>query len=295
MGFRRNDEGEAGMTEESMSTSFADFLGNEHAAFALELAREAGAMLAEAFRSPDLRAGNKGADTGGFDPVTAADKAGEELLRARIATRYPAHGIIGEEFGAENEAAEFVWVLDPIDGTRAFLCGLPTWTTLIALLHEGRPVLGLIHQPLAPFTVVGDGESCWQMWGAGAADARPARVRATTRLEEALAGTTLPIYYDREEKRAFLEAMMKRARHVHFDADAMFYAQVAAGRMDVAFDTGLARHDAAVLSPILRGAGGVFTDWQGNEAPESGDVIASAGSALHEQVLALVREAGAGG
>ncbi len=276
-----------------MSTSFADFLGNEHAAFALELAREAGALLAEAFRAPELAADNKEAEAEGFDPVTAADKAGEELLRARIAARYPLHGIIGEEFGAENENAEFVWVLDPIDGTRAFLCGLPTWTVLIALLHGGRPVLGLIHQPLISFSVIGDDDTCWRILGEGAADARPAKVRATARLEEALAGTTLPIYYDTEGKRAFLEAMMRKARHVQFDADAMFYALVAAGRMDVAFDTGLARHDAAVLSPIIRGAGGVFSDWWGNEAPESGDVIASTSPTLHEQVLTLMREAGA--
>ncbi len=276
-----------------MSMSFVDFLANEHADFALALAREAGAVLAEAFRAADLVAENKEAGTGGFDPVTAADRAAEELLRARIAERYPAHGVIGEEFGSEKEDAEFVWVLDPIDGTRAFLCGLPTWTTLIALLHEGRPVLGLVHQPLIPFSVIGDGGSCWHVFGEGRGDARRARVGGTTRLEEALAGTTLPALYDKARKRAFLEAMMARARHVHFDADAMFYALVASGRMDVAFDTGLARHDAAVIAPIISGAGGVFTDWHGNESPQGGDVISSATPVLHEQVLALARETGA--
>ena len=179
-------------------------------------------------------------------------------------------------------------MLDPIDGTRAFLCGLPTWTVLVALLREGRPALGLIHQPVMDFTVIGDGASCWRLHGD---DAAPARARSTERLEKALCGTTLPKLYDTPRKETFLRAAIARARHVQFDGDALFYAQVACGRMDAAFDAGLALYDAAALAPVITGAGGVFTDWNGAPAPLGGDVLAAATPALHAALLRLLEEA----
>ena len=261
---------------------------DERAGLALTLAAESGRLLTKAFWR-GAAASSKRQD--GFDPVTAADRAAERLLRARIRAAFPQDGLVGEEFGGEEEEAEYVWVLDPIDGTRAFVCGLPGWTTLIALLRRGTPVLGLIHQPLMDMVVIGNGAGCWRLAGGRV---ERVRVRATSRLEEALAGTTLPHLYDTAEKRRFLQAMTRRSRHLQFDGDALFYAMVACGRMDVAFDTGLAPHDAAVLAPIIEGAGGVFSDWRGAVRPASGDVLACATPALQREVLQLLRQAGAG-
>ena len=270
-----------------MSRSFNDLVQDARAGLALRLAREAGALLRRAFFEA-VQAADKGAAGGkGFDPVTAADRAAEEQMRAILHAEAPRDGIIGEEFGEEAAGAEHVWVLDPIDGTRAFLCGLPTWTVLVALLREGRPVLGVIHQPVMDLTVIGDGASCWRLHGN---DATPARVRPTERLEEALCGTTLPKLYDTPHREEFLRAVMARARHVQFDADALFYAQLACGRMDAAFDTGLALYDAAALAPVITGAGGVFTGWDGTPAPLGGDVLATASEALHATMLRLLQE-----
>lgn len=259
-------------------------VSNARAKLALALAEESGRLLTAAFWDGAVATSKK---EDAFDPVTEADRAAEQLLRQRITEAFPEDGLRGEEFTDEREDAEYVWLLDPIDGTRAFVCGLPGWTTLIALLHEGTPVLGLIHEPLTGLMIIGDGHMCWRR-----AQGRFFQVhtRATTRLEEALAGTTLPhLYQESAAKRRFLEAMMQRVRHLHFDGDALFYAMVASGRMDIAFDTGLAPHDAAVLVPIIEGAGGVFCDWQGRPRPEAGDVLACATPALQRQVLALLQ------
>ena len=257
----------------------------ERAGLALALAEECGRLLREAFWR-GAAAASKQDDA--FDPVTEADRAAERLMRERIAEVFPGDGVRGEEFGADRAEAEYVWSLDPIDGTRAFVCGLPGWTTLIALLREGTPVLGLIHEPLTELTVIGDGRSCWRL---AQGRIERARVRPTTRLAEALAGTTLPhLYLEVPGKRRFLEAMLARARHVQFDGDALFYAMVASGRMDIAFDTGLAPHDAAVLAPIIEGAGGVFSDWQGRARPGAGEVLACATPELHQEVLALLND-----
>ena len=270
-----------------MSQSFDDLLDDPRASLALRLVRESGALLREAFFGA-VEAADKGERTGkGYDPVTAADRAAEERMRALLRAEMPGDGVIGEEFGEDDAGAGHVWVIDPIDGTRAFLCGLPTWTVLVALLREGRPALGLIHQPVMDFTVIGNGESCWRLRGT---DATPARVRPTEKLEKALCGTTLPKLYDSPRKKGFLRAVTARARHVQFDADALFYAQVACGRMDAAFDTGLALYDTAALAPVITGAGGGFTDWRGNPAPTGGDVLAAATPELQAALLRLLDE-----
>ncbi len=266
----------------SMTTLPPALAADDRARLALALAAESGRLLTEAFWRDVAAASKRG---NAFDPVTAADEAAERLLRRRIAEAFPRDGLLGEEFGGEHAGAEYVWVLDPVDGTRAFVCGMPGWTTLIALKRHGTPILGLIHQPLIGLLVIGNGRNCWRM---ARGRVEPVRTRSTTRLQDALAGTTLPHLYDTAEKRAFLRAMTRRARHVQFDGDALFYANVACGRMDVAFDTGLAPHDAAALAPIIEGAGGVFSDWRGNRNPVSGDVLACATPELQRQVLALL-------
>lgn len=258
------------------------------ATLALALAGESGRLLTEAFWR-GVAANSKREDT--FDPVSAADRAAERLLRQRIRAAFPQDGLLGEEFGSEREDAEHVWVLDPIDGTRAFVCGLPGWTTLIALLRGKVPVLGLVHQPLTGLTVIGNGQACWRIVNGSV---ERVHVRTTSRLENALAGTTLPhLYLNDSARRRFLLALVERARHVQFDGDALFYAMVACGRMDIAFDTGLAPHDAAALAPIIEGAGGIFSDWQGQARPTAGNVLACASAELHREMLALVHQTGA--
>ena len=261
---------------------------NERARLALAMARESGRLLTTAFWHGATTENKR---QGSYDPVTEADRAAERLLRKRIKAAFPQDGLLGEEFGGEAENAEYVWVLDPIDGTRSFVCGLPGWTTLIAVLHEETPVLGLVHHPLTEMTVIGDGHSCWRIVNGSV---ERVRTRATTRLADALAGTTLPhLYLEDPGGRRFLETMMRRARHVQFDGDALFYAMVACGRMDVAFDTGLAPHDAAALAPIIEGAGGMFSSWQGRARPSAGNVLACASAELHREILELLRQTGA--
>jgi len=267
---------------------------DQHLAFALELARAPQEALLRAFAG-QVRAQNKAGEDEAFDPVTSADKDAESLMRGLIRARYPEHGILGEEFGADETGRDFVWVLDPIDGTRAFLCGLPGWTTLVALLHEGRPVAGVIHAPVMDLTLAGDGETCWRIWRG---ERTRAKVSATTALQRALAGTTLPRLYDTPARACFLKAVQGAARHVQFDADALFYALLASGRMDLVFDTQLAPYDAAALIPVVLGAGGVLTDWQGR-APrlsltdEKLNLLAAATTGLHAQALKLLAQCGA--
>ncbi len=278
-----------------MADSFSELTSDSRTALALELARAAARIVVPAFFGDggEVSAADKnaGATDASFDPVTAADRAAERVMREMINRAFPADAIIGEEFGpGGSDAAEWQWLLDPIDGTRAFLCGLPGFTTLIALLHDGAPVLGLINDPLLDTTTIGNGTHCWRLRGS---DVRHVRVSATIHLGDALAGTTLPRLYDTPGKRAFLDAVQQRARHVQFDGDASFYAALAQGRMDIAFDTGLKPFDAAALIPVVRGAGGIISGWHGETAAPGGDIIACATPALHEQMLALLEETGA--
>ena len=274
---------------------FTDMLKDARARLALRLARETGALLLRAFRE-GVNARNKLAGAGkagaaGFDPVTAADGQAEALMRGLIAKHFANDAILGEEQGETAGGSGWTWVLDPIDGTRAFLCGVPTWTTLIALLRDGVPVMGIIHAPVMKLLVMGNNAACWQVEDDAA---RRARARDTTELSAALAGTTLPrLYWKEPGKRALLETLQERARHVQFDADALFYALLATGRMDVALDTGLQPHDAAALIPVVRGAGGVISDWRGRKQVMGGDIVAAASARLHDQLLELIAQSGA--
>ncbi|GEM_PF-33827 len=285
-----------GRMETVMSDCLNDVLRDTRAALALRLAGQAGQMLVHAFwRGSTVDSKRNAAKGLADDPVSAADRAAERLMRENIAEAFPDDGILGEEFGASPQAGSgHVWVLDPIDGTRSFICGLPGWTVLIALLREEMPVLGLVHEPLSGMTIIGNGSRCWRLLHGRVEDAEQVRVRKTVRLEQAFCGTTLPRLYDTPGRSALLQALQQRARHVQFDADALFYAALAQGRLDVALDTRLALHDAAALVPIVRGAGGIISDWCGRQAALPGsDIIACATPALHEQMLALLEETGA--
>ncbi len=251
---------------------------------ALALTRRAAEILTPLFARPQ-EARDKARGKGDFDPVTEADRAAERAMREMLARARPAHGVRGEEMEDTEGEGPFTWMLDPIDGTWSFICGLPTWMTLVALLFEGRPLLGAAAQPVTGEIFLGSPRGAWKVTAAGRA---PLRTRTTASLSQALAGTTLPQLFTSERERRALAALRGGVRQLRHDADGMFYAMVAAGRMDIAFDTRLKPVDIAALIPIVRGAGGEITDWEGRPAPLGGQVIAAGSRALLDQALACM-------
>ena len=244
--------------------------------FLKELALQSGEFIRPHFANPSLSVEFKS----DHSPVTAADRGAEELLRRLIAKKFPAHGIIGEELGNDRPDAEFVWVLDPIDGTKSFITGVPLWGTLIALLHQGQPVLGAIHQPILQQLMIGDGV-------ATTLNDRPVRVRNCARIEEATLLTSDPLNPAKYQNGAAYEALTQRARLVRTWGDCYGYLLLAAGWADVAMDPIMNPWDIAALVPVVRGAGGVISDWRGGEAyPAESTVAASPG--LHAQVIAAL-------
>ncbi len=223
-----------------------------------------------------------------FDPVTEADKGAERAIRALIHEQLPTHGIIGEEYGAENENAEFVWVLDPVDGTRAFISGLPVWTTLIGLRCSGRPVLGIIAQPFLREVFLGSPHGSRLV---GPIGETPLRVRTCTALEDAVIATTDPFLFRGTEVAAF-DSLRRASKLVRYGCDAYAFAMVAQGTMDIALETGLKPWDIEAIIPVIENAGGVVTDWHGRAVgPEAGQVIAAASPTLIEQALEHLRPA----
>ncbi len=256
----------------------------ELAAFARELVRCAGEIITPMFHDlPAIR--DKSAAGEAFDPVTRADIAAEARIREMIAARYPDHGIRGEELPDKPAKGPFTWIIDPIDGTRAFVYGLPVWMTLAALLHDGRPLIGAARQPVVDETYLGTPEGAWLFAGGRK---RRLQTRKERKLSRAMAGTTLPeIFVSPAQERA-LAAMQNKTLQLRFDADAYFYALLAAGRIDIAFDTGLNIFDIAAMIPIVRGAGGVITGWNGDENTLEGDLLAAATPQLHAQALSAI-------
>src|SRR5687767_12085213 len=171
--------------------------------FMTELARDSGDFIRPLFRQRSVAVETKADQT----PVTIADRGAEQLMRARIAKRFPEHGIIGEEFGSERADAEFVWMLDPVDGTKSFITGVPLWGTLIALLHQGQPVLGCIHQPVLDQLLLGDGTKT-------TLNGRTARCRPTTRVEDATLLTSDPMNPAKHQNGAAYDVLQNRAKLV---------------------------------------------------------------------------------
>jgi myo-inositol-1(or 4)-monophosphatase len=245
--------------------------------FIADLARESGDFIRPLYRQPGLAVDTKS----DASPVTAADRGAEEILRARIAQKFPDHGLIGEEFGNERADAELVWVLDPIDGTKSFITGVPLWGTLIALLHRGQPVLGCIHQPILGQLMIGD--------AAGTTlNGAPVRCRATAGLEAATLLTSDPLNPAKYQNGAAYDALQRRARLVRTWGDCYGYLLVASGWADVCLDPIMNPWDIAAVVPIIRGAGGVVTDWRGGPAYPAESTVASATPALHAEVLAVL-------
>lgn len=243
----------------------------DFAAFAETLADAArGVTLGAVDRAPE----NKN-DDGTFDPVTAADREVERVIRALIEQAFPDHGIAGEEFGVKHGAGRYVWSLDPIDGTRAFICGLPSWTTLIALLDQGQPVVGLIDAPALDERYLGY---------AGAAGLKASECRS---LNEARASTTDPYLFAGTEAESF-ERLRRTARLTRYGYDAYAYARLAAGSIDLVAESGLKPHDYNALIPVVRAAGGVIGNWRGEDDFSDGQVLAAATPELFEEAVGVL-------
>lgn len=243
-------------------------------AFADTLADAARGVILPFFRADHVieSKAQRANDPDKFDPVTEADKAAEAAMRALIEARYPTHGILGEEFAHKPAQSPFTWILDPIDGTRAFISGLPLWGVLIALAHEGRPVLGVIDQPY-----IGERFSGWTLGTPGAQlvtrdSVRPLKTRACASLNEAKLATTDQRLFRGAEDNAFA-AVRDAAKLTRYGCDCYAYAMVALGTLDIVIESGLAPWDVAALQPVLEGAGGALTDWAGKPLHESANLL----------------------
>ena len=239
--------------------------------FLIELNRAAAAAILPLFRG-DHGLTNKLSD--GFDPVTEADKGAERAIRALITEHYPDHGVIGEEYGEDRPEAEFVWVLDPVDGTRAFIAGLPLWCTLIGLRHQGVPVLGSIGQSYLDELYIGHAGGS-RLIGRG--DVRPLKVRACATLAHAVIATTDPDSCFTDPERDAWRNVRAGSRLARLGCDAYAYAMVAAGTLDLVVEAGLKSWDIEAAIPVIAGAGGITTDWRGDPVGQVGGQIAIAG------------------
>lgn len=257
----------------------------EYELFAVELACEAACVSLPYFRGA-YEESDKGGP-GAFDPVTQADQEAEAAIRTLISARYPDHGVIGEEYGEDRPEADHVWILDPIDGTRAFISGLPLWTNLIALRTEGRPTVGVIGQPCLNEIFLG-GPSGARLLKAGAET--PLAVRKCASLNDAVIATTDPVLFNGAELGAWTQ-VRAAARLARLGCDAYAFAMVAAGRIDLVADTGLKLWDWAALVPVIEAAGGQVTNWRGEAPDGNGQILAVGDGAIREQALVTMRRA----
>jgi len=255
----------------------------DFAAFVDELADASGEALLPFFRTT-LAVEDKSRG-GAFDPVTAADRAAEGAMRALIRRTFPEHGVIGEEFGSERTNAEYVWVLDPIDGTKSFIAGMPAWGTLIALTRFGEPVYGMMHQPFTRERFTGDGGATRYR---GPAGNRDLRVRACKDLGDALLFTTSPLLMNDADRDLFAR-VERTVRLSRYGGDCYAYCMLAAGHVDLVIETELKPHDVIPLIPIVAGAGGIITTWEGGAAERGGRVVVAGDRRVHEAAIALLR------
>lgn len=245
-------------------------------AFLEKLAMASGEVIRTYYAAADLEVELKGDRS----PVTQADREGEAVMRDLIGKHYPQHGVVGEEFGTENDGAEFVWVLDPIDGTISFASGCPLFGTLIGLLHDGKPVLGAIHQPILGQLCIGD--------NAGTTlNGRAVRLRPCERLDDAILLATDLRNIERHQDLERFEELRQRTRLFRTWGDCYGYLLLASGGGDVMLDPIMNPWDLLPLIPVIRGAGGVITTWAGEDATEGASCVA-ANETLHPQVIKLL-------
>jgi histidinol-phosphatase len=249
--------------------------------FVDQLATVSGDTILPFFRTA-LAVENKKA--GGFDPVTAADRAAEQTMRALIRKQFPDHGILGEEYGSERTDAEYVWVLDPIDGTKSFISGMVAWGTLIGLMRFGEPVFGLMHQPFTRERFSGDGGAARYR---GPAGNRELRVRECASLADALLSTTSPLLMN-EADRAVFGKVENEVRLSRYGGDCYAYCMLAAGQIDLIIETEVKPYDIVPLIPIIAGAGGIVTTWENGPAQEAGRIVVAGDRRVHQAALEIL-------
>jgi histidinol phosphatase-like enzyme (inositol monophosphatase family) len=222
----------------------------------------------------------------GFDPVTAADRDAETAIRDVLATRFPEHGIIGEEWDAKGSAGAYDWIVDPIDGTRAYISGVPVWGTLIGLLHKGRAVAGLMTQPFTDETYFGlDGASFYTHGGIET----KIRTSTVTELRHAKMTATSPDIFEQAGTVAAFQRLRAATLQTRWGLDCYGYCLLAAGHIDLVCESSLKNVDIAPLIPIIENAGGVVTNWDGGPAEAGGNCVAAATPELHEAALKVLR------
>ena len=261
-----------------MSDAYTSSMTREFVAFANQLADAAGEIVRRYFRQP-VNTSQKADGS----PVTGADRAIEGIIRERIEAAYPNHGVLGEEFGPHQVDADFVWVIDPIDGTKAFISGVPLFGTLIGLVQHGHPVLGVIDQAVM-------GERWLGADGTGTTlNGQAVRTRPCVAMGEAVLFTTGPDLYGGDDARAF-QRLAGAARWTRYSADCYAFGLLASGFIDLAAEASLKPHDYCALVPIVANAGGVISDWRG--APlgldSDGRILAAGDADRHAEALAML-------
>jgi histidinol-phosphatase len=250
-------------------------------AMAHALADKAGAVILPHFRSGGA-VDHKGGDA--FDPVTAADREAETAIREALAAAYPSHGIIGEEFGTLEAESDYCWIVDPIDGTRAFILGQPLWGTLIGLTQGGTPLLGLMDQPFTRERFwSGEREVYFRRDG----ETKIIRTRPCSSLAEAIVTSTAPdMFAGKDGERS--ERLTRAVRLRRFGGDCYNYCLVALGHIDLVVETGLKPFDILPLIPIIERAGGVVSTWDGGDPRDGGRIIAAGDPRLHAVAVEIL-------
>ncbi len=249
-----------------------------------EMADAARKAILPYFRQSDLETSNKLAD--GFDPVTIADREAEQVMREVLARHRPEDGIFGEEFGQVEGRSGRTWVLDPIDGTRGFISGTPTWGVLIALSTQNGPIMGVIDQPYIGERFVG---SAGVAQSIGPTGTTQLRTRSTRSLDQAILFTTFPEVGSLQDRAGF-EAVAQHARLTRYGMDCYAYALLAAGQVDLVIESGLNAYDIQAPIAVIEAAGGIVTDWQGGAAHNGGRALAAANPDLHAAALEILRD-----
>lgn len=260
-------------------------LADELLATGRAMADAARAATLPHFRTDGLTSDNK--QEGGFDPVTVADRDAEAAMRAVLAARRPDDAILGEEHGAEPGSSGLTWVLDPIDGTRGFISGTPTWGVLIGLQDEEGPFYGIIDQPYIGERFEG---GLGQASVTGPHGTRALGARTTGALAQSTLFSTFPEVGTEAERRAF-ERVRDRVRLTRYGMDCYAYALLAAGQVDLVIEAGLHAYDIAAPIAVIEAAGGIVTDWQGGPVHGGGQVLAAANAAIHAEALKLLQDA----
>lgn len=251
--------------------------------FAHQLADRSGEVIRPYFRQ-NLAVDNK-AGLQAFDPVTEADRAAEAAMRELIVATYPDHGILGEEFDNRPANGPFTWTLDPIDGTRSFMIGLPAWGTLIGLAHDGAPTLGIMDQPHVGERFWSTGTAAYCRHAGG--ERTIMKTRACASLSGAILAATAPDMFKGDDQARFA-ALSSQVRMTRFGGDCYLYCLLAMGLIDIVAESSLKPFDIAPLVPIIRAGGGVVTTWDGGDPGKGGCIIAAGDPALHEQALMLL-------